>query len=506
MIDEEIDEVEQRELEKLAGLEDGEWDVENHEVKSLAEKRRKRKRAILERFGQDNVEDNHANHTEVKQTVESTPALVKHQVEHIDEHSEDSKVAAAAADDDDGSDMFASESPVETVKTEKAAMVFTDSAIGDDVEDTANYDDAEGYYKATIGEIISVPTSVGKENPESNEIIQYRVLGNIGKGVFSSVVKCCRVDEPQTIVALKLIRNNETMAKAAQRELRILKVLASSKGPGNAHCVRLLSGSGYEHRNHITFYFESMHLNLRETLHKFGKGVGIQLMAVRQYTRQLLLALEHLKSLSIVHADIKPDNILVNSDFSCVKLCDFGSAFFVTDVDAKDPTPYLVSRFYRPPEVILGMEYSHPVDLWSIAVTIAELFRGIVLFPGNTNNDMLHLFMESLGPFSNKMLKRHFLAFERLGLSPHFEKDFTFRRQDVDFVTGRPVLRMTTVTSAQSNKTLSYMFTKSKSQSDDRGDVMKFSDLLVRCLALDPARRISISDALRHDFLKRTPK
>ena len=496
----EINANEQQELEKLAEL-DGDWDIENHEAQELAERRRKRKRAILEKFGHEEEIKGILNQEE-KQSFEPPPSLLQEQDEQVANGDTNDN------DSEDGSDMFASVSPIQKSTVDKASAIFTNSVVTGRVEDTANSDDAEGYYKATIGEIITVPSgnSSNNDNPDTNILIQYRVLGNIGKGVFSSVVKCCRVDDPRIIVALKLIRNNETMAKAAQRELRILRVLASSKGPGNAHCVKLLSGSGYEHRNHTAFYFESMHLNLRETLHKFGKGVGIQLMAVRQYTRQLLLALEHLKSLSIVHADIKPDNILVNSDFSCVKVCDFGSAFFVTDIDAKDPTPYLVSRFYRPPEVILGMEYSHPVDLWSIAVTIAELFRGTVLFPGNTNNDMLRLFMDSLGPFSNKMLKRHFFAFERLGLTAHFEKNFTFRRQDNDVVTGRAVLRMTTITSAQSDKTLSHLFLKSKSPSDDRVDVLKFADLLVRCLALDPARRISIIDALQHDFLKRPKK
>jgi len=86
------------------------------------------------------------------------------------------------------------------------------------------------------------------------------------------------------------------------------------------------------------------------------------------------------------------------------------SAFFETDHD-NDPTPYLVSRFYRPPEVILGLEYDRNVDLWSASVTLAELFTGSVLFPGQSNNDML----VSLSPeectavcaLSRRQLTRH---------------------------------------------------------------------------------------------------
>lgn len=72
------------------------------------------------------------------------------------------------------------------------------------------------------------------------------------------------------------------------------------------------------------------------------------------YGRQLFIALHHLKKLDIVHADIKLDNILCSGDLKTVKLCDFGSAFLKSDPE-NNPTPYLVSRFYRAPEIILGM-------------------------------------------------------------------------------------------------------------------------------------------------------
>jgi serine/threonine-protein kinase PRP4 len=75
---------------------------------------------------------------------------------------------------------------------------------------------------------------------------------------------------------------------------------------------------------------------------------------VRAYTAQLLTALYHLRNCGVLHADIKPDNILVSAARTMVKLCDFGSAMFVGD---NEITPYLVSRFYRAPEVILGLKY-----------------------------------------------------------------------------------------------------------------------------------------------------
>merc|ERR1711957_1059589 len=115
-----------------------------------------------------------------------------------------------------------------------------------------NYDDVEGYYRDTIGEIInfSVPhqnddDNDNSENKQEDSFIRFKVLGIIGKGVFSTVLKCVHVDDPITtninngqqsqqtqppqVVALKLIRNNETMAKAAQKEVRILKILSQQE-------------------------------------------------------------------------------------------------------------------------------------------------------------------------------------------------------------------------------------------------------------------------------------
>jgi serine/threonine-protein kinase PRP4 len=113
--------------------------------------------------------------------------------------------------------------------------------------------------------------------------------------------------------------------------------------------------------------------NLREILKKFGKDIGLNIKAVRIYAKQLFLSLTLLKKCNIIHADIKPyvfqhnlprlfrnviiyifnafifrDNILVSESKSFLKLCDLGSA---SDASENEITPYLVSRFYRAPEI-----------------------------------------------------------------------------------------------------------------------------------------------------------
>ena len=69
---------------------------------------------------------------------------------------------------------------------------------------------------------------------------------------------------------------------------------------------------------------------------------------------QMLMALHLMKQCGVLHADIKPDNILINRGHNVVKMCDFGSAMFTGN---NELTPYLVSRFYRAPEIILGLHY-----------------------------------------------------------------------------------------------------------------------------------------------------
>ena len=87
-------------------------------------------------------------------------------------------------------------------------------------------------------------------------------------------------------------------------------------------------------------------MNLREVLKKFGRNIGLRLAAVRVYAKQMFIALKHLKTCRVLHCDIKLDNMMVNQAKNVLKLCDFGSAMLA---GTNEVTPYLVSRYYRPP-------------------------------------------------------------------------------------------------------------------------------------------------------------
>lgn len=167
----------------------------------------------------------------------------------------------------------------------------------------SNWDDGEGYYKARIGELIGD---------------RFQILGVVGKGVFSTVLKCVdlRAGDGSSHVAIKMIRNNDTMRKAAEKEKSILLSIAEKDPENKRFCVRLITH--LEYRHHVALVFEYQSMNLRETLKKFGKDVGINIGAIRMYGRQLFVALKHLMDLRVVHADIKLDNILCSGDLKQV--------------------------------------------------------------------------------------------------------------------------------------------------------------------------------------------
>ena len=121
-------------------------------------------------------------------------------------------------------------------------------------------------------------------------------------------------------------------------------------------------------KQHLCLVFEPLAMNLRDVVKKYGSGVGLHVKAVRSYSQQLFLALKLLRKCHILHADIKPDNILVNESKSVLKSCDFGSW---SDIKDAEITPYLLSRFYR------------------ALYDDVKLATGKIMLSGRTNNHML---------------------------------------------------------------------------------------------------------------------
>ena len=235
-------------------------------------------------------------------------------------------------------------------------------------------------------------------------------------------------------------------------------------------------------------------INLREVLKKFGRDVGINLKAVRAYAQQMFLGLSLLRKCNILHADLKPDNVLVNESRNMLKICDLGSA---SDASENEITPYLVSRFYRAPEIILGMPYDFAIDTWSVGCTLFELYTGKILFTGRTNNQMLRAVMECRGKFSHKALRK--AEFAHL----HFDDLLNFRSVERDRVTGRNTVRILNLTKP-SRDLRSRLISNVKGLADvDMKELNLFVDLLEKCLTLNPEKRFTPAEALKHPFIAR---
>ncbi|KAF2225671.1 kinase-like domain-containing protein [Elsinoe ampelina] len=388
-------------------------------------------------------------------------------------------------DDDDGFDMFADdveiESPTAVSKPEDDGIQAVSGLKGKQLDQSMldDWDDPEGYYRIILGELLDK---------------RYQVHSNLGKGVFSAVVRATDNRTGNT-VAIKVIRKQESMYRAGLKEIHTLEKLAEADPEDKRHVIRL--ERHFMHKGHLCMVFENLSINLREVLKKFGRDVGINIKAVRAYAQQIFLGLSLLKKCEIIHADLKPDNVLVNENRSQLKIADLGSAFDAQDSEITDT---LVSRFYRGPEIMLGLKGDYALDMWSIGCTLFELYTGRILFTGGSNNQMLKSIMECRGKIPNRVLKRAEYW------DQHFEPNGTFLSQEYDPVTRKDVVRPMNIVRTVPNKEIrARVFASAKNLSiAETKELNLFSDLLEKCLAVDPGRRISPNEALRHGFINRS--
>lgn len=326
------------------------------------------------------------------------------------QEAEEPKTDAGDDEDDDDFDMFADAFDEDKYATKPTAK-GGEEAVGDAGKGgILEGDDKDGYYKMRVGEVLNG---------------RYQIQSTLGRGMFSGVVRALDTTT-NTPVAIKIIRNNDALRKVGYTEIAILEKLNDADPENRKHIVKF--EVSFDFRGHLCMVFESLSMNLREVLRKFGNNVGINLGATRTYAHQIFVSLAHMRRCSIIHADLKPDNILVNESRSLLKICDLGTAIDRSDAATAhtEITPYLVSRFYRAPEIILGMPYDYGVDMWSIGCTLYELYTGKILFTGDSNNQMLKAIMEIRGRLTPKLYKRGQLSaghFDDLGQFVSVEQD-----------------------------------------------------------------------------------
>ncbi|KAI8625726.1 hypothetical protein F5Y19DRAFT_242294 [Xylariaceae sp. FL1651] len=316
------------------------------------------------------------------------------------------------------------------------------------------YDDDRGDYSIIVGDHLAY---------------RYEIVDVLGKGSFGQVVRC--IDHKTgVLVAVKIIRNKKRFHQQALVEVNILKKLREWD-PKNKHSMVNFTHSFY-FRGHLCISTELLDMNLYEFI-KSNSFRGFSLKLIRRFTKQMLSSLNLLKQHKVIHCDLKPENILLRHPLhSEIKVIDFGSSCF----ENEKVYTYIQSRFYRSPEVILGMTYGLPIDMWSLGCILAELYTGVPIFPGENEQEQLACIMEVFGPPEKHLIEkstRKKLFFDSMG-KPRLTVSSKGRRR-------RP-----------SSKTL---------QQAIKCDDEPFLDFLARCLRWDPDRRMKPEEAIRHEYI-----
>ena len=328
--------------------------------------------------------------------------------------------------------------------------------VGDLNAASANfgYDDERGDYNIVEGDHLAY---------------RYEVVDLLGKGSFGQVVRC--IDHKTgVLVAVKIIRNKKRFHQQALVEVNILQRL-KEWDPQRKHSVVNFDQEFY-FRGHLCISTDLLGMNLYEFIkaHDFR---GFSLKLIRRFTKQLLGTLALLHSHKVIHCDLKPENVLLAHPMhSEIKVIDFGSSCF----ENEKVYTYIQSRFYRSPEVILGMSYGMPIDMWSVGCILAELFTGYPIFPGENEQEQLACIMEVFGPPEKHLIEkssRKKLFFDSMG-KPRLTVSSKGRRR-------RP-----------SSKDL-----RQALKCDDEA----FLDFISRCLRWDPARRMNPHEAGCHEFI-----
>mmetsp|Transcript_47663 Transcript_47663/g.138846 ORF Transcript_47663/g.138846 Transcript_47663/m.138846 type:complete len:435 (-) Transcript_47663:89-1393(-) len=221
--------------------------------------------------------------------------------------------------------------------------------------------------------------------------VAYRAECILGKGSFGVVYKAT-VAHSGAPVAIKAVRQRSGEYNLEDQILRRLR--------GSPNIVSLLgtftAGHGEEHMKYLVLEF------LPDTLQRIIKhhrqaAMWMDMHYIRLYTYQLLRGLACLERWGVVHRDVKPANLLVDPLTKTLKICDFGTAKVLPGGNP-DNQPYVCSRYYRAPELILSVpEYGTSVDLWSGGCVLGEMLVGQALFTGKDGVDQLAQIVEIRG-------------------------------------------------------------------------------------------------------------
>ncbi|XP_072765658.1 serine/threonine-protein kinase Doa isoform X6 [Anoplolepis gracilipes] len=333
---------------------------------------------------------------------------------------------------------------------------------------------------------------------QSGDILanRYKVLTTLGEGTFGKVVKVKDL-QMDHVMALKIIKNVEKYREAAKLEINALEKIAAKDPEGQHLCVKMLDWFNYH--GHMCIAFEMLGLSVFDFL-RDNCYQPYPLEHVRHMGYQLCYAVKFLHDNKLTHTDLKPENILfVDSDYDStynnkklflfkrrdmrrvkrtdIRLIDFGSATF----DHEHHSTIVSTRHYRAPEVILELGWSQPCDVWSIGCILFELYLGITLFQTHDNREHLAMMERILGTIPHRMARK-----TKTKYFYHGKLDWDDKSSAGRYVRDncKPLHR--------------YML------SDDEEHRQLF-DLVQRMLEYEPSQRLTLKDALTHQFFDALP-
>lgn len=288
---------------------------------------------------------------------------------------------------------------------------------------------------------------------------KYTPIKPIGKGAYG-VVCSAHNSETRERIAIKKISNAFDNNIDAKRTLREIKLLLHLKHENVIQIKDILKPSSRHNFKDVYVVYELMDTDLHQIIRS---QQPLSDDHCQYFIYQLLRGLKYIHSANILHRDLKPSNLLLNANCD-LKICDFGLAR--TSKEKEFMTEYVVTRWYRAPELLLSChEYTTAIDIWSVGCIFAELLGRKPLFPGKDYVHQLNLITKVIGsPLEEEL---HFISSEKarryIRSLPHSER--------VDFSRVYPNVNHLAV------------------------------DLVERMLVFDPAKRIKVDEALRHPYL-----
>ncbi|XP_038571109.1 homeodomain-interacting protein kinase 1-like [Micropterus salmoides] len=336
-------------------------------------------------------------------------------------------------------------------------------------------------FQVVVGGLISSSSSL------------YEVQDILGCGAYGEVTQCRKLATNET-VAVKILKSKTCIEEAKEEEVILKKMKELDSDMFNI--VRWNDSFTFEGR--FCLEFEKLDINLYEIL-QMNNFQPLKLMEIRPIVQQLAIALEFLKRIGIVHADLKPENIMMVDHLRQplrVKIIDFGLAF----VNPEEWTGVtLQTQWYRSPEVLLGASFNEAIDVWSLGCIAAEMLIGTALFPGNDEYDMMRHILCATGKPPDHLLNaglytEQFFNAKYTGLEPPLWRFMS--TVEAKNITCNPV----TITGLSDLKKVSCKLS-GEDASADECDRASFVDLITKTLKVDASERITPSQILQHRFI-----